>query len=50
MKQDSVKSFFDADDDSMLFCGMAIGYGNHDAKVNQLRSTRSPIDDWATFF
>lgn len=50
MKQDSVKSFFDVDDNLMLFCGMAIGFQDKDARVNQLKSSRSPIEDWTTFF
>jgi|TARA_B110000967_G_C18759498_1_gene497053 nitroreductase len=49
MKQDSVKSFLGADDSLLLFCGMAIGYGDPDGLINQLRSSRSPIDQWATF-
>ena len=49
-KQDSVKSFLQADDNLMLFCGMAIGYADTEARINQLKSTRSPLDDWATFF
>ena len=50
IKQDSVKSFFSVDDDLMLFCGMAIGFQDKDAKINKLQSKRSPIEDWATFF
>ena len=50
MKQDSVKSFFSVDDDLMLFCGMAIGFQDKDAKINKLQSKRSPIENWATFF
>ena len=50
MKSDSVGDFFNADDGEMLFCGMAIGIRDPDAKVNQLESERRPIDDWAQFF
>ena len=50
IKQDSIKSFFSVDDDLMLFCGMAIGFQDKDAKINKLQSKRSPIEDWATFF
>ena len=49
MKQDSVKSFLNADDNLLLFCGMALGYANPDGIINKLRSSRSPIDQWATF-
>jgi hypothetical protein len=33
----------------MLFCGMALGYADKDAKINQLSSTRGDLDEWATF-
>ena len=49
MKQDSVKSFLEVDESLMLFCGMALGYADKDAKINQLSSTRSHVDEWATF-
>ena len=49
MKQDSVKSFLGASSNLMLFCGMAVGYADKDATINQLQSNRSPIDTWATF-
>lgn len=49
LKQDSVKEFLKIEDDSILFCGMAIGYQDKDAPINQLRSERSPIESWANF-
>tara|TARA_B110000240_G_C13379908_1_gene401987 strand:- start:137 stop:790 length:654 start_codon:yes stop_codon:yes gene_type:complete len=49
MKQESVSDFFKIDSETMVFCGMAIGYKDTDATINQLRSERRPIDDWATF-
>ena len=49
LKQDSIKSFLGVNDELMLFCGMAIGFKNPDSKINQLQSTRSPLDEWATF-
>ena len=49
MKQESVSDFFKIDSETMVFCGMAIGYKDPDATINQLRSERRPIDDWATF-
>ena len=49
MKQESVSDFFKVDSETMVFCGMAIGYKDTDATINQLRSERRPIDDWATF-
>ena len=49
MKQESVSDFFKIDSETMVFCGMAIGYKDPDATINQLRSERRPVDDWATF-
>jgi nitroreductase len=49
IKQDSVCSFLQTDQQDMLFCGMAIGYKDTEAKVNQLKSERRPIEDWAYF-
>ncbi len=49
MKQDSVKSFLEVDESLMLFCGMALGYKDPEALINQLDSERRPVDDWATF-
>jgi nitroreductase len=49
MKQESVTAFVEAPDELMLFCGMAIGYQDVSEKVNVLRTTRRPIEDWATF-
>jgi hypothetical protein len=39
--------FVGAPEDEMLFCGMAIGYRNADAPVNDLVAERLPIDTWA---
>ena len=49
MKQESVTAFVEAPEELMLFCGMAIGYQDASEKVNELRTTRRPIEDWATF-
>ena len=49
MKQESVSNFFKVDDETMLFCGMAIGYKDPDAIVNKLNSERRPVDQWAIF-
>jgi nitroreductase len=46
MRPESVARFVDADPDLMLFCGMAIGYRDPDAPVNQLVSDREPLDVW----
>jgi nitroreductase len=49
IKHESVSSFVNASIDEMLFCGMSIGYQDHEAPINQLDSTRRPIEDWAIF-
>ena len=49
MKQESVTTFVEAPDELMLFCGMAIGYQDESEKVNELRTTRRPIEDWTVF-
>ena len=49
IKQESVTSFVKASDELMLFCGMAIGYRDKIAKINELRTERRPFEDWATF-
>ena len=49
MKQESVTAFVEASDELMLFCGMAIGYQDESEKVNELRTSRRPIEDWTVF-
>ena len=49
MKQESVTAFVEAPDELMLFCGMAIGYQDESEKVNELRTSRRPIEDWTLF-
>jgi nitroreductase len=49
MKHDSVSKFLEASENEMLFCGVALGYKDDQAKVNQFRSERRPIGEWATF-
>ena len=36
LKQNCVKTFLSAPDDSILFCGMAIGYADKNSKINEL--------------
>jgi nitroreductase len=33
----------------LVYCGMALGYADPDAPVNSLRSTRVPVEEFATF-
>ena len=49
IKQESVSDFFNVDNETMVFCGMAIGYKDPEATINKLRSERRPIEEWATF-
>ena len=49
MKHECVSNFVNSLEDEMLFCGMAVGYADPSAPINKLRSSRSPLDDWATF-
>lgn len=45
----TVAKFLRPPDELILFCGMAIGYADPDAPVNQLRSHRLPLADFAEF-
>ena len=49
LKQNCVKEFLKVPDEYLLFCGMAIGYADKDNKINKLKTSRRPINDWATF-
>ena len=49
LKQNCVKDYLNISDDLILFCGMSIGYADLDDKVNELRTSRRLIDEWATF-
>ena len=49
IKHDSVSQFVKADDEDILFCGMAIGYRDDNAPVNSLKSQRRPLNEWAKF-
>ncbi len=44
-----VGDFVGADDDLMLVCGMAIGYRDQNAPVNDLIIDRHSADDWVNF-
>ncbi len=48
-KPQTVASFVEAEEDLMLFCGMAIGYKDPDVPVNSLVSDREPLETWARF-
>ncbi len=41
--------FLDLPPHYMLFCGMALGYADEDAPINQWRAPREPLDAFARF-
>ncbi len=47
--QKTLHAFLDLPADVMLFCGMALGYADASAAINSWRSTREPLDGFATF-
>ncbi|MDC1325995.1 nitroreductase [Gammaproteobacteria bacterium] len=49
LKNDSVSKFVGSNIDDMLFCGVAIGYKDSEAPINNLKSTRRPLEEWASF-
>ena len=49
IKNDSVCEFVGADEQDILFCGVAIGYQDQNAPINQLQSKRRPLKQWAKF-
>ena len=44
-----VRAHVPVSDDHMIVCGMAMGYADLDARVNQFRTAREPVDAFATF-
>jgi nitroreductase len=49
MKHDSVSQFLAASDTELLFCGVALGYKDEQAKINQFQSDRRPLSEWTKF-
>ena len=49
LKQKLVSEFVSAEADLMLFCGMAIGYKEMSAPINNYQTRRRNIDEWVTF-
>ncbi|SEI67289.1 Nitroreductase family protein [Paraburkholderia diazotrophica] len=45
----TIGAFLDLPDERMLFSGMAIGYEDTDAAINQWRAQRTRLDDFAEF-
>jgi nitroreductase len=44
-----VTEFFSVAPSWMLFCGMAIGFGDYAAPINRLRTERAAVDEFAVF-
>ncbi|MEM9620266.1 MAG: nitroreductase [Pseudomonadota bacterium] len=49
MRSEAVSQFVGADENLLLFCGMAIGKVDTQAPVNSLESDREPLEVWAKF-
>jgi nitroreductase len=45
----TVRDFLNLPDNLMIYSGMALGYEDRAAPINQWRSPREPVDEWATF-
>lgn len=45
----TVRAFLDLPDTLMIYSGMALGYADESAPINQWRSPRAPVDEFATF-
>lgn len=48
-RRDTLKEFFQLDAHDVVYCGMAMGYADVDAPVNQFRSTRVEVDEFTTW-
>lgn len=46
---DTVGDFLDMPAEQMLFCGMAIGYGDHSHPANSFRSPRAELSEFCRF-
>jgi nitroreductase len=45
----TLKTHFELPDHELVYCGMALGYADETAPVNQLRSDRAPVKEFASF-
>lgn len=41
-----VEEFLDTPNDQMLFCGIALGYRDETAQVNEYKTSRAPFSEW----
>lgn len=47
--RETLGTHFGLPDEEMIYCGMAMGYADPSAAVNSLRSSREPVEGFATF-
>ncbi len=47
--RETLAKHFALPETEMIYCGMALGYGDESAAVNSLRSDRATVDEFATF-
>jgi nitroreductase len=43
----SIREFTGIPDDEMVFCGVALGHADPDAAINELRTDRAPVEEFA---
>ena len=48
MLRPSLKTHLKLGETEMVWCGMAVGYPDRDAKVNSLRAERAELDEFAS--
>jgi nitroreductase len=44
-----VRTFLQMPQEQMLYCGVALGYGDPNQPVNRIRSPRAPVEEFCTF-
>jgi nitroreductase len=49
IRHKEVTEFLGVEPNLMLFCGMAIGYGDYSAPINRLRTERAPVEEFTVF-
>jgi nitroreductase len=49
IRHKEVTEFLGVESNLMLFCGMAIGYGDYSAPINRLRAERAPVEEFTVF-
>jgi nitroreductase len=49
MLRETLHAHFALPEGEMIYCGMALGYADPDAAVNQLRTARAGVNDFASF-